>query len=122
MSFGWLTVFFCKDVFGENMEKKDSVLLESCGTLTPLEGISNWINNCLIPISQLDPSARTEEAVSYGKERKKTSGREIGEEERSTRDIVLEIDEHDGKPYDRWTGQTRRHMEPAAYTVSPFSE
>lgn len=34
-----------------------------------LERISNWINNCLIPFSQLDLSAQTEEAVSYGEEK-----------------------------------------------------
>lgn len=30
--------------------------------------ISNWINNCLIPISRLDLSTQTEGAVPYGKE------------------------------------------------------
>lgn len=39
-----------------------------------LEGISNWINNCLIPISLLDLPAQTEGAVSYGKDRKKREG------------------------------------------------
>lgn len=47
------------------------MLLEFGCTLTLLEGISNWINNCLIPISQLDLSALTEEPVSYGKEMEK---------------------------------------------------
>lgn len=46
-------------------KKEDSILLEFCCTLTLLEGISNWINNCLIPISQLDLSALTEEAVLW---------------------------------------------------------
>lgn len=50
-------------------KEEDSILLEFCCTLTLLEGISNWINNCLIPISQLDLSAQTEEDASYGKER-----------------------------------------------------
>lgn len=76
--------------------------MEFCCTLTLLEGISNWINNCLIPISQLDLSAQTEEAVSYGKEREKEwegervrdmeRHRQIHEERVSTRDNVLEID------------------------------
>lgn len=39
-----------------------------------LEGIFNWINNCLIPISQLDLAGQTEEAASYGKERGKRMG------------------------------------------------
>lgn len=47
-------------------KKKDSILLEICATPTLLEGISNWINNCLIPISQLHLFAQTE-AVSYGR-------------------------------------------------------
>lgn len=49
-------------------KKKDSILLECCSASRLLEGISNWINNCLIPFSQLDLSAQTEEAVSYGKD------------------------------------------------------
>lgn len=67
-----------------------------------LKGISNWINNCLIPISQLDLSAQTEEAVSYGKESKKEwEGERLRDVERhgqiqekkgSTKDSVLEID------------------------------
>lgn len=75
--------------------------MEFCCSLTLLGGISNWINNCLIPISQLDLSAQTAEAMSYGKERKK-SGRErervrvrdrqIHEEKGRARVIVLEID------------------------------
>lgn len=72
-------------------------VLESCFTLTLLEGSSNWINNCLIPISKLDLSAQTEEAESYGKERKEKEGEnerhgKTHEEGGSTRDIVLEID------------------------------
>lgn len=60
----------------EKRKKEDSILLELCGTLMLLGGISNWINNCLIPISQLDLSAQTEEAVSYGKGREKKKKRE----------------------------------------------
>lgn len=42
--------------------------MKFCCTLTVLEGISNWINNCLIPISLLDLLAQTGEAASYGKD------------------------------------------------------
>lgn len=88
-----------------------------------LEGISNWINNCLIPISQLDLSAQTEEAVSYGKESEK---RGEGESERSgkTQRDTGKDGEHEGqcsrnregkvsscsnrKTCDRWTRQMRR--------------
>lgn len=60
-------------MFAETKEKKteDSILLVCCCTRTVLEGISNWINNCLIPIILLDLPAQTKEAVSYGKNRKK---------------------------------------------------
>lgn len=69
-------------MFAETTEKKteDSILLECCCTRTVLEGISNWINNCLIPIILLDLPAQTKEAVSYGKKRKKKERR--GESER----------------------------------------
>lgn len=67
-------------MFAETKEKEDSILLEFCCTRTVLQGISNWINNCLIPIILLDLPAQTKEAVSYGKNRKKK--RERGESER----------------------------------------
>lgn len=57
-------------------KKEDSILLEFCCTLTLLEGISNWINNCLIPISQLDLSALTEEAVLWERDGRRVRGRE----------------------------------------------
>lgn len=66
-------MYYYKDMFGENREKEErgqyfiGILLYSDAA----RGMSNWINNCLIPISQLDLSAQTEKAVSYGKEREK---------------------------------------------------
>lgn len=61
-------MFYCKDILGKIKEKEERGQY-FIGIL--LEGTSNWINNCLIPISQLDLSVQTEEAVSYGKEGKK---------------------------------------------------
>ena len=50
-----------------------------------LEGISNWINNCLIPISRLDLPAQREEAASYGKESEREW--EGGRERERVRDV-----------------------------------
>lgn len=70
-SFGWPTVFATACLQRLRTEKKENcILLDFCCTLTVLEGISNWINNCLIPISLFDPTAQTEKAVSYRKEKK----------------------------------------------------
>lgn len=51
--------------------EKGQFLLGFCYALTLLEGFPNWINKCLIPISWLDLSAQTEEAVSYGRDEEK---------------------------------------------------
>lgn len=68
---------YCKDMFEMKISKRRAggcILLEFCCTPVLLEGISNWINDCLIPISQLDLAGQTEEAVSYGKERGERMG------------------------------------------------
>ena len=77
ISSGWLAVSYCKDMFEMKISKRRAggcILLEFCCTPVLLEGISNWINDCLIPISQLDLAGQTEEAVSYGKERGERMG------------------------------------------------
>lgn len=61
---------------------EDSILLECCCTRTVLEGISNWINNCLIPIILLDLPAQTKEAVSYGKNREKKAEERVRDTDR----------------------------------------
>lgn len=75
-------------------------------SLTLLEGISNWINNCLIPISRLDLSAHVGKAVFVGKTWQGERGRggvgrvdtvgerkTIGEESRSNTFVEIASDE-----------------------------
>lgn len=116
-------VSYCNNMFGKNKEKKEIEwhVLEFFCTVLLLEGIFNWINNCPIPISQLDLTAQMEDCVLWEREKKSRRERNIErhektqEEKPSTRDSMLEIDKRKtqvamiGKTY-RWTGQMRRDL------------
>lgn len=77
------SVFYRRGIFWKKVVEQEERGRYFVGSLlyvlTLLGGISNWINNCLIPVSRLDLSGQTEEAVSYGKEsqkKKEWEGRE----------------------------------------------